>query len=54
MHPVREILRVPVVCIGTGYPESRCHAPNENIRISDFILSTKLIASIISGGSVWR
>ncbi len=54
MHPVREILKVPVVCIGTGYPESRCHAPNENIRISDFILSTKLIASIISGGSVWR
>lgn len=49
MHPFREILGLPVVCIGTGYPEARCHAPNENIRLGDFVLATKYIVSVILG-----
>jgi acetylornithine deacetylase/succinyl-diaminopimelate desuccinylase-like protein len=34
---------------GIGYPDGRAHAPDENIRISDFVAGTKHIAAIIEG-----
>ena len=40
-------LKIPCVSTGIGYPESNLHAPNENIRIQDFIDGIKHIALII-------
>lgn len=36
MAHFREILGVPIVGCGMGYPGSRIHSPNENVRIEDF------------------
>ena len=44
---IREALNTPVADTGVGYPDSRIHAPNENIRIDDFILGAKHVAAII-------
>lgn len=41
-------LGMPVVGVGVYYLGSRAHAPNEHIRISDFISGIKHIAAIIS------
>ncbi|MHA2620624.1 MAG: M20/M25/M40 family metallo-hydrolase [bacterium JZ-2024 1] len=35
MYPFQRFLGVPIVCLGAGYPGSRAHSPNENLRISD-------------------
>ncbi len=40
---------IPVVSAGIGYWDSRGHAPDENMRIEDFITGTKHIARIIDG-----
>lgn len=47
MHPFTEILRVPAVTLGVGYPESLSHAPNENIRREDFLLGTTHMARLV-------
>jgi acetylornithine deacetylase/succinyl-diaminopimelate desuccinylase-like protein len=33
--PAPRGLGLPTACIGTGYPDSRAHAPDENIRLED-------------------
>jgi acetylornithine deacetylase/succinyl-diaminopimelate desuccinylase-like protein len=48
MHAFRRILGVPIVTAGCGYPESLAHAPNENIRIQDFVLGTHHTALLIA------
>lgn len=48
MHPFIHVLGLPVVTSGCGYPESRVHAPNENIRIPDFINGIRHTARIIT------
>ena len=40
-------LEMPCVSTGVGYPESNLHAPNENIRVTDFIDGIKHIALIM-------
>lgn len=40
-------LRIPTVSTGCKYAESSPHAPNENIRVADYIKGIKHIASII-------
>jgi len=47
MFPFREILDLPVASLGVSYPESRAHAPDENIRLADFIRATKYLAAIL-------
>jgi acetylornithine deacetylase/succinyl-diaminopimelate desuccinylase-like protein len=47
-HFVRD-LGLPTTGAGVGYPESRAHAPDENIRTGDFILGTNHIAAILDG-----
>jgi len=47
-HFVRD-LGLPTTGAGVGYPDSRAHAPDENIRITDFVLGTKHIAAILDG-----
>ena len=44
MHPFIEALGVPVASNGVGWPGSRIHAPNENIRLDDFRLGTQHLA----------
>ena len=38
---------VPIVTAGVGYAGSRIHAPDEHIRIADFIAGTKYIAALL-------
>jgi len=40
-------LKAPCICVGVGYPHSRGHSPNENIRIQDFVKGTRWLAKII-------
>lgn len=44
--PFRDYLNVPFVTIGAGYPEAGAHAPNENMRIEDFVRATKHMARV--------
>jgi acetylornithine deacetylase/succinyl-diaminopimelate desuccinylase-like protein len=44
---VRE-LGVPVSYVGVGYPDGRAHAPNEHIRLRDFVLGTQQTAHILA------
>ncbi len=48
LHPFIHELGLPVVTSGCGHPHSRVHAPNENIRIPDFINGIKHTARIIT------
>jgi acetylornithine deacetylase/succinyl-diaminopimelate desuccinylase-like protein len=41
-------LNVPIGTVGVGHPGSRAHAPNENIRIKDFILGITHTAHVIT------
>jgi acetylornithine deacetylase/succinyl-diaminopimelate desuccinylase-like protein len=47
LHPFIHVLGLPVVTSGCGYPESRVHAPNENIRVPDFINGIRHSARIL-------
>ena len=49
LFPMMQLLGVPMASAGIGYPDARAHAPDENIRLSDFILGTKHVAAIIEG-----
>jgi acetylornithine deacetylase/succinyl-diaminopimelate desuccinylase-like protein len=40
---------IPVVHAGIGYPNSNGHAPNENMRIKDFINGARHIARMLDG-----
>jgi acetylornithine deacetylase/succinyl-diaminopimelate desuccinylase-like protein len=40
-------LKLPVATAGVGYPGSRAHAPNEHIRIVDFVSGTRHTAYIV-------
>lgn len=40
---------IPVVLAGVGHAGSRAHAPDENIRLRDFLLGTRHIARILEG-----
>ena len=47
MDSIGEDLGLPIVMAGgIGYPGARAHAPNENIRIDDFIAGIKYIARL--------
>ena len=39
---------VPTVSVGSGFPGSNIHAPNECVRVDDFTRASKLIAKIIT------
>ncbi len=47
LYPFVATLGLPTADCGIGYPETRIHAPDENIRIEDFRLGTKAIAALI-------
>jgi len=47
MAPFVNLLKLPVASYGVGYTYSNIHAPNENVRIKDFIKSTQFTALIM-------
>jgi len=47
-YAVGGFMDIPVVNPGIGYWDNRSHAPNEHIRIKDFVNGTKQIARILS------
>ncbi len=46
MYPFRQILDLPIVIAGIGYPGDNRDAPNEHIRVRDFAASIKHMAMI--------
>ncbi len=47
-HAFIEYLGVPVATAGIGYPGTQAHAPNENIRLDDYVKGAKHITRIIT------
>jgi acetylornithine deacetylase/succinyl-diaminopimelate desuccinylase-like protein len=47
MYPFGAYLGVPIASSGTSYPDSRVHAPNENIRLGDFVTGIRHVAAIM-------
>jgi len=47
LYPFIETLGLPVADCGIGHPDARIHAPDENIRIEDFLRGTKAIAALL-------
>lgn len=48
MYPFVEVLGVPVVPAGIGYPGNQIHAPNENMRLPDFVNGIRHTARILA------
>jgi acetylornithine deacetylase/succinyl-diaminopimelate desuccinylase-like protein len=48
MYPFIHHLGVPIATSGIGYMESGAHAPNEHIRLDDFVKGTKHTARILA------
>jgi acetylornithine deacetylase/succinyl-diaminopimelate desuccinylase-like protein len=47
MHPVVADLGIPAVMpVGVGRPDNRIHAPNENIRIDDYLNTVRLMCRL--------
>ena len=42
-----DTLGIPTVCMGFEYPGNRAHAPDENIRLADFVKGTRHVAAVI-------
>jgi len=47
LYPFVETLGLPTTDFGVGYPESRMHAPDENIRVADFLRAAKHTAAVL-------
>ncbi len=45
---IQEALDVPIATIGIGYPDSRAHAPNENLRLDLYLKTAKHLTRILS------
>ncbi len=46
-YPFIHELNLPVATAGLGYPDTRAHAPNENIRIDLYLQHAKHMARVI-------
>ena len=47
-YPFVHDLGLPVATAGMGYPDTRAHAPNENIRLDLYLKHAKHMARVIS------
>ena len=45
-------LGIPVVTAGVGYPNNRTHAPDEHVRVGDFLNAARQIARVLDGFAV--
>ena len=50
-YPFIHSLKLPVVSAGVGYPGGNIHAPNEHVRINDFIQGIRHTAYIVEAFS---
>jgi acetylornithine deacetylase/succinyl-diaminopimelate desuccinylase-like protein len=48
-YAFKDPLGIPIVRAGVGYWDSRTHAPNEHVRLEDFLKAAKHIARIVEG-----
>ena len=46
-HPFVHDLGLPVATAGLGYPDTRAHAPNENIRVDLYLKHARHMARVI-------
>jgi acetylornithine deacetylase/succinyl-diaminopimelate desuccinylase-like protein len=46
-YPFVHDLGLPVVTMGLGYPDTKAHAPNENIRLDLYLQHAKHMARVI-------
>jgi acetylornithine deacetylase/succinyl-diaminopimelate desuccinylase-like protein len=46
-HPFVHVLGVPVATAGMGYPDTKAHAPNENIRLDLYLKHARHMARLI-------
>ncbi len=47
LYPFAHGLGMPVFDFGVGYPDSRIHAPDENVRVEDFLRGAKAVAALL-------
>ncbi len=48
MYPLTQAIGIPAVCaVGVSHAQSRIHAPNENIKVDDYIQGIKYIGELI-------
>jgi len=47
MHDIGPVLNIPMVSVGVGYWNARAHAPDENVRMSDFRETVLLMADVL-------
>jgi acetylornithine deacetylase/succinyl-diaminopimelate desuccinylase-like protein len=47
LYPFLAGLGLPVFDFGVGYPDSRIHAPDENVRVEDFLRGAKAVAALL-------
>ncbi len=48
IYVIRNWMGIPVASAGgVGYPGSNVHAPDENIRVEDYVKSIKCVAALI-------
>ncbi len=48
-HPFVHELGLPVATAGMGYPDTKTHAPNENVRIDLYLKHAKHMARVVGG-----
>ncbi len=48
MYQLCQAYGVPAVSLGVGWPRSNAHAPNESMRISDFVEGVKVIGRLFA------
>lgn len=46
-HPFVHDLGLPVATAGCGYPDTKAHAPNENIRVDLYLKHARHMARLI-------
>jgi acetylornithine deacetylase/succinyl-diaminopimelate desuccinylase-like protein len=51
-HPFVHILGLPVATGGLGYPDTKAHAPNENIRVDLYLKHARHMARVMTEFSV--
>jgi acetylornithine deacetylase/succinyl-diaminopimelate desuccinylase-like protein len=48
---IQDALKIPIASFGIGYPDANAHAPNENIRLIDYLNAAKHLIRILSAFS---
>jgi acetylornithine deacetylase/succinyl-diaminopimelate desuccinylase-like protein len=52
MYPLTTALGIPTVMAGIGYSDARAHAPDENIRLSDYFEGLQFVGRLIDRFSI--